>query len=214
MTIPYYPRDLKANEIRPLVGTSPHILEIGANNGDTTAEFLAAMPRARVRCYEPDPRPFARLQERFCMDKRVFVANLAIGSVNGRVSFHASHGDIKSKHCHNHDWDLSGSLRKPTRHLERSPEITFSEDSVLCARLDDVEHEIDFDFLWADAQGAQRDIIEGGRATIDRIAWIYCEVHDQPEYDGEVTLPELCQLLPNHEAVARYAENVLFRRVG
>jgi FkbM family methyltransferase len=202
--------DMTAQEVRGRVGADPIILEIGAHDGSTTAEFLRAMPECRVLCFEPDPRPLKRLRERFAGDERVAIRPWAIGAINGTVPWYASHGTTALTRCHDGDWDCSSSFRRPTHHLQRSPEITFeSAGEVACRRLDDVVTGI-IDFAWIDVQGAQRDVIEGGRKTLDEIPYIYIELHYVPEYDGEPNFAELCALLPEHEPLVRYTENILF----
>lgn len=211
--------DMPANEINRLLFYSyVSILEIGAWEGDSTAAMLDAMPYATVVTFEADPRPLKKLVPRFADDRRVLVVPNAVGAVNDRVPWHASHGDIPSELSHG-DWSLSSSLHAPTHHLERSPEISFScNTTVPCVRLDDwvalthlEQRKPPFDFAWIDVQGAQRDVIEGGRAVLDRIPLIYMEVHHQPEYADEPTAQEVCALLPQHEPVAIFAENILFQ---
>ena len=50
---------LSVQEVSKLVGTGPEprlVLEIGANSGQTTVEFIQCMPTTRIICFEPDPR--------------------------------------------------------------------------------------------------------------------------------------------------------------
>ena len=84
--------NLSADEIRQMVGKeNPVILEIGANIGQTTIEFIKAMPKARIFCFEPDPRAAAILRETISLiqaDIKVF--EFAVGDFNGTVNFHQS----------------------------------------------------------------------------------------------------------------------------
>ena len=212
--------DIAKRAIRGMVGEGATILEIGAHSGLDTWRFLHPEGgRARqVVAFEPDPRPLARFRKILAqqiVDGSVILYPCAAGRINGRIPWFASHGkpwfaqkDITNIH---NDWDSSGSLHQPTGHKELYPDVTFTQESVPCLRLDDIwlPH---FDFAWIDVQGSQRDVIAGGHETLDRIPWIFIECHEEPLYDGEPTLPELCELLPQHAVVDKCNVNILFRK--
>jgi len=51
---------ITVREIKYLVGKpNPVILEIGANIGQTTLDFLKEIPESTIYCFEPDPRAIA-----------------------------------------------------------------------------------------------------------------------------------------------------------
>ncbi len=208
-----HPTELTAEEIRGLVGEAPAMLEIGSHEGTDTAKFLAAMPGARLYCFEPDPRPRDRFERTIGDDARVTLYDTAVADMDGYKPFYASTG----KAGHMDDWDFSGSLRPPTRHLKQSPDIRFKPpQNVRCVRLD-TWHRLNptigrIDFQWVDCQGAQRDIITGGKLTLAVTRYVYIEAHHKPLYEGEPTQAELVDLLPGFEPLAVYAlDNILFR---
>ena len=54
--VPLEPGAIKISELSILIGgRDPLILEIGANNGHTTQQFLQEMPNSKIFCFEPDP---------------------------------------------------------------------------------------------------------------------------------------------------------------
>jgi precorrin-6B methylase 2 len=60
---PISPGALSAAKIRLCVGKDdPIIVEVGANNGQTTVEILRAMPRATIYAFEPEPRAIAKFR--------------------------------------------------------------------------------------------------------------------------------------------------------
>jgi FkbM family methyltransferase len=212
-----FPRDITAAEIRSLVGAEPLIAELGAHDGQDTAEFLEAMPHAEIVCFEPDPRPLARLRQRFAGDDRVRIVPYACSDHNGSSVWYQSHGQTNTAACVNGDWDYSSSLRRPTGHIQRSREVSFSQTAVECVRIDDwcgANEPRPFDFIWADIQGAQVSAARGGRRAFNESRFIYIELHFEPLYDGEPTFDELTLLFRNHQAIGRYAENVLFRNIN
>lgn len=207
---------LSAYEIKALVTPekSPLVLEIGCHDGSDTVKFLDAMPAIDLHCFEPDERANKRFKERTGEDDRITFFPLAVADVDGPRDFFASTGRAGGRD----DWDLSGSLCKPTGHLTRSPEISFkSPVPIDCLRLDTWMAENRqgrcIDFIWADLQGSQQLLIDGGRKALAKTRYLYIESHDPVAYAGEPTQSELVLLLAEwFEPVAIYAEeNILFK---
>ena len=189
------------------------ILDIGANCGQTTAELLKVLPRATIFAFEPDPRAIAKF--RHSIDSpRVQLQECAVGATNGTISFHQSSG---AEHIAEYaeGWDQSGSIRKPRTHLQVWPWVKFDRQiEVPIVRLDDwaAQHGIgSVDFIWADVQGAESDLIEGASRVLSSNRYFYTEYSNSEWYEGQVTLPDLVQMLPGFEMVRRYPMDVLFR---
>lgn len=69
----------------------PVILEIGANYGTDTEEFLKMFGHLKIYCFEPDPRAIAKFKNRI-NDKRCTLYELAISDKDGEVAFYFSGG--------------------------------------------------------------------------------------------------------------------------
>lgn len=221
--IQHYPNAIPKSEIARLIGPKPNpiVLEIGCNDGTDSIEILNAIPGVHLHCFEPDPRPFERFQSRYEQfnPTRVRVPwtlsryRLAIGNHDGTTTFHQSGGPAG----HMRDWDLSGSIHQPTGHLLRSPEIRFEHQiEVLISKLDTwfVNHlqpNDMVDFIWADVQGAEGDMIRGGTETLKRTRWLYSEFYQNPLYATQPNLPQIMELLgPDWCLMATYGgENFL-----
>jgi FkbM family methyltransferase len=216
MNLPHYPK-LTATEIAGMVGTSPLMLEIGACDGEDTEKFLAAMPQARLVCFEPDPRPRGVLCERLAGSPQVTVVSKGVTDTDGVKPFWPSGG----KAGHAEDWYYSGSFSEPTQHKVRSPEITFGEPQHMpSTRLDTWLDERDpkcelaaIDFVWADLQGGQVAFIAGARLALSITRYLYIECHTTPLYADEPTQEELVIMLrPEFEPLGIYEQdNILFR---
>ena len=200
---------LTPQEIRQLIGRdNPTILEIGANIGQTTIEFLKAMPHAKIYCFEPDPRAITQFK-RNINNPNVCLVESAIGSINGKTQFHQSNGDDNFK-----DWNQSGSIRKPKTHTEEWPWVKF--DSVIevpILRLDDwmmLQGLSTIDFIWADTQGAEIDLIKGAINTLKITRFFYTEYSDVEWYEGQVTLQEIDDLLDDFHLVRVFKMDALF----
>ena len=69
------------------------------------------------------------------------------------------------------------------------------------------------DFIWADVQGAEENLILGGRETINKSHYFYTEYSDRELYEGQVGLDWILNALPNFEVVERFSDDVLLRNM-
>jgi FkbM family methyltransferase len=207
------PFEFEMDGLLAMIGRSdPVILEIGANNGDHSARFLELFPKSHLYCFEPDDRAIAEWKTRMGQTHAVLI-EAAVGARNGRATFYASsHREFPEGAK---EWNMSGSIREPTGHLKRHPSVLFHEKaaSVRTTTLDawTLENAIcDIDFIWADVQGAEGDLIEGAKETLARVRFFYTEYSDRELYKGQITLTQIEQLLSNFRLLARYRDDALF----
>ncbi len=211
------PSDIQKGEIsfkniRDMVGKDDAIiLEIGANGGEHTQRFLDAFPAGRVYCFEPEPRAIKRWKSRIS-DMRATLVETAVGRETGSIRFHRSDGDFG--HGPHTGWDLSGSIKAPREHLEQHPKVVFDDqiDVPLCT-LDDWTRDAgitEIDFIWADVQGAENDLIEGARETLARTRFFYTEYSNREMYEGQWSLEQIAKNLPDHRLMTRWRADALF----
>jgi FkbM family methyltransferase len=208
------PGALTAAEIRQRVGKDdPVIVEIGANCGQTTIELLKAMPGAIIFAFEPDPRAIAKFRDAIT-HPNVHLYESAIGAVNGTVTFHQSSG---AEHLseYSQGWDQSGSIRRPNSHLKVWPWVRFEKQiTVPIMTLDtwSAQHRVSAaDFIWADVQGAESDLVDGATQFLRSSRYFYTEYSNDEWYQGQITLADLMQRLPDFELVRRYSMDALFK---
>ena len=67
------------------------------------------------------------------------------------------------------------------------------------------------DFIWADIQGAEVDLILGGEQAFKNVRYFYTEYSDSELYEGEITLEKILELMPNFEIVEDYKGDVLLK---
>lgn len=211
------PGALEKEGLRSLIGkANPVILDIGCNDGWQTGWFLELFDQALVYCFEPDQRALARFRERIT-DPRAVVLNMAIGANDDHMDFHISSGSPPPNMAEPlpAGWDQSGSLRKPKDHLEMYPWCKFDKTvQVKVARLDtwaDQNSIGTIELIWADVQGAELDLIRGGRETLRRTHYFYTEYSNRELYEGQANLRQLRRLLPEFEIVRLFPNDVLFR---
>lgn len=212
----------KPSELNPgffcsiLKGTPLTIFEIGCNDGSHTIEFLKYFPNAKVFCFEPDLRARKRFKQKVS-NSRAVLFPFAIGSMDGTARFFCSSGNPLSQPDPSFpiDWDLSGSIHPPLNHLKEVPGVTFSNQAdVPIRRLDSVAQDLGIekiDLIWADVQGAEADLISGGRQTLKKTSYFYTEYSDKELYAGQINLKQLCTLLPEFKLIKKFPNDVLFK---
>jgi FkbM family methyltransferase len=197
----------------------PIILEIGANNGMHTRHFMRVFPQAKIFAFEPDPRAIAKFKKRIS-DPRVVLFEGAIGAEDGEAEFHVSSGlpptfTPEQRQNFADGWDLSGSLRAPKTHTKIWPWCKFEKTIRVPVRTLDswtCENGIErIDFIWADTQGAEGDLVAGGRNTLARTRFFYTEYSNNEWYEGQPNLATLAAMLPGFDIVTRYSMDVLFK---
>lgn len=205
--------DLTALHMYNLIGKhSPVILEIGANCGQSTVTFMEQMPHAIVYCFEPDPRAIAKFKA-MIQHPHVHLIAAAVGANSGFVMFNQSSG---AEHIDPAGWDHSGSIRKPKSHLQVFPGVKFEKQiPVPLIKLDDwtEENQVgDVDFIWADVQGAESDLILGAQETLKRTRYFYTEFSDDEQYEGQINFATLNSLMLSlgFKLLHKYPHDALF----
>lgn len=206
-------KELSVENIKELVKVdNPVIFEIGANCGQTTVEFLKIFPNARIYCFEPDPRAIEKFK-RNVQSPNVQLIEAAVGANTGQVIFHQSSG---AEWIDPNGWDHSGSIRKPKTHLEVWPWVKFEKQiAVPMIKLDDwvTLNKIDkIDFIWADVQGAESDLILGALQTLKFTEFFYTEFSDIEWYEGQINFELLCSLLNNFSLLHKFQNDALFMK--
>ncbi len=204
--------DITVREIKYLIGKkSPVIIEVGANIGQTTAEFLKEMPGATIYCFEPEPRAIAEFKKNI-NSPNVHLIEKAVGNQNGRIVFHQSSGVDEYE-----DWNQSGSIKMPKEHTKIWPKVTFKTSTeVSIIRLDDWMESMAIplvDFIWADTQGAEADLILGGLNTFSKSRFFYTEYGFQELYDGQISLEGIDGLLEGFSVSRVFDMDALFENI-
>jgi FkbM family methyltransferase len=174
-------------------------LELGAHDGEDT-EWMAALPDTIIHAFEPDPRncPLPR--------SNVFIHRLAVGDRDGRCPF------VLSTSGWGREWTHSSSIKAPKNHLSRYP-VTFGETiEVAATTLDSfsrMQNLGQIDFIWADIQGAEGEMIRGGRETLARTRFLFTEYSDDELYEGQITLSGILELLCDFRVVELWPDDVL-----
>ncbi|MGD9690549.1 MAG: FkbM family methyltransferase [Phycisphaerales bacterium] len=215
--------------MNPIYARLPHyfdceapltVLEIGAADGGDTRRLRFTFPHARIYAFEPDPRN-TYLIRRDKTDELAEVVEAAVGDRDGTAEFQLSSGAPPKGHpLHGiKTWSYSSSLRKPAKHLEIFPWVKFDRTArVRIVKLDTFAAEQNLgviDFIWADVQGAEDQVVAGGQIALQRTRYVYTEFNREELYAGQKGLDEIMAMLPGHWEIAERfgSEDVLLRNV-
>ncbi len=180
------------------------IFELGAHDGSDTS-WLSDLRNTTVHAFEPDPRntPPPRAN--------VVLNRAAIADREGPRPF------ILSESGWGQPWTYSSSLRRPKNHLHRYPVTFGSPINVEATSLDIYRrrHGLgDVDFIWADVQGAEGDMVRGGYETLSRTRYLYTAYSNDEMYEGQWKLGDILRALPAYRVMELYETEVLLRNMA
>jgi 2-O-methyltransferase len=185
----------------------PCVVELGARTSEDE-DWIRASFEEEVHyvMVEPDIRNCQLI-----LDKGVHrTRRLLIGAVaekDGNVEFHGSVTDETTRG--------SGSIRKPTKHHEIFPDIKFPDwlrTTVPSFSLDSIfrrEWLNKISLLWVDIQGAEKDMILGGKNALSHTKYLFMETEDRELYEGMAVKSELFAMLDGWNLIREFDYNCL-----
>lgn len=199
-----YPEEKQA--IRELLDSfpEPHIVELGAHEGEDTEWMLEACQgkTRRFICVEADMTSYAALAAK----------NLQVTSLYAAIADHDGRADFySSTEC----GGGYGSIYKPLNGLSvPSDKFEFHELGVPCWKFDTLFSCLPLqriDLLYVDIHGAEKDMIVHGREALSRTRYLFVEYFHDRKYEGMATQAELLKLLPGWTMLKEFPWNMLLR---
>jgi len=202
----------------------PFVIEFGACDGYHTNIMLnilnSVRPVCRYHIFEPVPELINQIDNRIGVFKatnpNIKIFTEAVGSKTGTFTFYQSGGGRTENGVIVENYYGSSSIRKPKLVTEAWKEMTFTETICNSITFDDyikregLEGQV-IDFIWADIQGAEVDLILGGKEAFKNVRYFYTEYCDSELYEGEITLKKILELMPNFEVIEDYKGDVLLK---
>lgn len=189
---------------------NPIIFEIGCADGKDTIEFINTFDGLKIYCFEPEPKNIQLVKNNIKYNDHYLFEGV-VSNIDGELLFNRSRTDNPS------DLSYSGSVKKPKEHLIEWPFIKFDEQiKVKSTTLDTFceQNEINFiDFIWADVQGAEEDLIKGGLRTLtNKVKFLYIEYSEKEYYEGQMNLNSIKDLLGSNWILLNdYGTDALFK---
>jgi FkbM family methyltransferase len=167
------------------------VLDVGANSGQYATGLRAAGFTGRIVSFEPLSGPFSLLERSVSTDPLWECRRSALGDVDGTISINVAGNEGAS----------SSALPMLKSHQDAFPPANYiGTETVSISRLDSVAPEIlqptDIAFLKIDVQGFEKQVIEGGKSTVnDRCIGMQLELSFLPLYEGGMLIREALDLL-------------------
>ncbi|WP_232078775.1 FkbM family methyltransferase [Mycobacterium florentinum] len=162
------------------------VLDVGANSGQYAGRLREADFDARIVSFEPLSEPFARLRRSATKLPPWDCRQCALGDFDGAVSMNVAGNAGES----------SSILPMLQRHRDAFPRANYiGTEDVTVSRLDSIAAEVlvpsEVAFLKIDVQGFEKQVIDGGLATIgERCVGVELELSFEPLYDGGMLIQE------------------------
>ena len=157
------------------------IVEAGVCHGADTAWFLENLNKCTVYGFEPVIKCYnIAIQKTKKYGDRVELYNVALGKEEDEMIMYES------------STLGSSSILKPTGHKAYHPTITFKESKTRVLNLDSFlknKKISEIDFMWLDAQGCEKMILENSLESLSKTKYLYSEVSiiemysDSPRYN-------------------------------
>lgn len=202
----------------------PFVIEFGGCDGyhsNLMADILnSTRPNFIYHIFEPVPELVAQINARIGRfinsNPNLKIFNEAIASQTGDITFYQSGGMKFENGVIADSYYGSSSVRKPKLVLKAWKDMSFTKKNCKATTFDDyivregLNNRI-IDFIWADIQGAEVDLILGGKEAFKNVRYFYTEYCESELYEGEINLNKILELMPNFEVVEDYNGDVLLK---
>ena len=163
------------------------IVHIGAHYGEEIQEYVDNGIQ-KITVFEPLSKNFNILSQRMqYVNADIQGHQVALGSKKGNATMFLSSNEAQSS-----------SILKPKQHLELHPDVSFNgTEQVEVSLLDDYDIG-ESNFINIDVQGYELEVFKGGKKTLEKIDYIYCEVNRDEVYEGNAMVEDLDEFLSSY----------------
>ena len=188
------------------------IFDVGTYDGKDSLEFLDVFPNSNIFSFEADDRSIKTFKN-VVKDERINLIETALSDVDGTIEFYKSDSETRRHYDFEDSWSASSSIKKPLRHLDVFPDVTFYKPiKVKSKRLDTwikTEKNINnIDIMWVDVNGGENEFLNGAYDTIvKRVKFLYmefCGVDDKKLYENSFTHTDIKDKLGNFKELGVY----------
>jgi len=190
-------KDAFNDQLGLLSGTKVQtIFDIGANIGQTTAEYSSLFPEATIYSFEPFPEAFQKLCQRFKGNSLVKPVQLAVSNKAGKKKFYVYRESGANSLFPTTDevqyWVDPPSAIESITTIEVP--VTTIDDFCKQESINEIQ------IFKMDIQGGELNALRGATEKINQgcISLIYTEILFVPIYEGEALFYEICNLLSSY----------------
>jgi FkbM family methyltransferase len=211
-----HPANLGWNAIRDIANHvrmdgnqgDPTVFDVGANSGQTVANFRASFRHPRIHCFEPGTRAFSFLQKHTLGIPNLTLNNIALGS------------SIEEKTL----LEMEDARADMNSFLEPGPDSgvqVLQRNKVSVSTVDDYCKQKSItriDVLKSDTQGFDLEVLRGAERMIreGRVRLVYIELNFCKMYENLPPVDLILQFMRDHdfELVSFYKMNYVNNRAG
>lgn len=167
------------------------IIDVGANEGQAAKRFRKLLPDAKIISFEPLSNVYELLLKNFSKDENFKAYNFALGDT------------IETAEIFLNEYSPSSSLLKMAeehkKHFSHAQKETKEKIKIKTIdSLNDLIDEQDNILLKLDVQGFEKNVIEGGIKSLNKIQIIIAELSLKTLYHGEPLFDDVYQLLKSN----------------
>lgn len=165
------------------------LIDVGANTGQYAVHVRRLGYTGPILSFEPLSSAFASLAKNASGDALWTPINLALGKASGTAEIHIARNSASSS-----------LLPMLQRHLDAAPYAKpIGSEQIEVRTLDEVFPQFaatsERAFLKVDAQGFEREIVEGASQSLSRLVGIQLELSLQQLYEGQMLFGEMFDLM-------------------
>lgn len=164
-----------------LPGWQPQVIfDVGANIGQSAAEYAAAFPKAAIHCFEPVPDSFARLTAATANLPHVTAHALALGHHDGTVRMSHNGASVGNRILADQSTQGPGVV-----------EVAMRSGAAMLSELGLKR----LSFLKIDTEGHDLDVLKGFGPALKRVDFIQVEAGMNPYNETQVPYQKLSNFL-------------------
>jgi FkbM family methyltransferase len=191
---------------------NPNVLDIGAYDGTHSLKFANTYPKGQIFSFEADPDVciiFKNNIDRYELpNNNITLIEKAISDTSGKLIFNRALDDDTKR------TGSSGTVLRPTTHLQLHPHVKFKQIEVESITLDSWfnKQDLDYiDFAWTDVNGAEISLLRGGQTTLKHTKYLQLECISWSLWEDQPTKNELLSLIPNFEIIQEEGADMLLK---
>jgi FkbM family methyltransferase len=142
--------------------------------------------------------------------------NVAISDQDGVTELYKSGGYLVVNGVVKDSYYGSSSIRKPKLVTQAWTSMVFSTTTTNTMKFDTLVANQNLrgqiiDFIWSDIQGAEANLIIGGKESFANTKYFFTEYNNSELYEGAINLKKIIEMLPDFELIYDWGGDALLK---